>query len=163
MPLTWQSAASNLCRLRSGTQSLRQTSQGAFLGIRAAARFDAKSRRRIHRQHFFDRRVARDSRTCGLRRQQVGNPESHANRGLSNSRATTFASIPCIRESPDTPLAYDPKTGEELVRVDHFAIPRMASVDEIIRYVLFVASNEAAFSTGSEFVADGGFALRPIV
>jgi 3alpha(or 20beta)-hydroxysteroid dehydrogenase len=62
----------------------------------------------------------------------------------------------------DTPLAYDPKTGDELVRVDHFAIPRMASVDEIVRYVLFVASNEAAFSTGSEFVADGGFALGPI-
>ena len=63
----------------------------------------------------------------------------------------------------DTPLAYDPKTGEELVRVDHFAIPRMASVDEIVRYVLFVASIDAAFSTGSEFVADGGFALGPIV
>ena len=62
----------------------------------------------------------------------------------------------------DTPLAYDPKTGDELVPVDRFAIPRMASVDEIVRYVLFVASNEAAFSTGSEFVADGGFALGPI-
>jgi len=63
----------------------------------------------------------------------------------------------------DTPLAYDPKTGEELVPTDHFAVPRMASVDEIVRYVLFVASDEAAFSTGSEFVADGGFALGPIV
>ena len=62
----------------------------------------------------------------------------------------------------DTLLAYDPKTGDELVPVDRFAIPRMASVDEIVRYVLFVASNEAAFSTGSEFVADGGFALGPI-
>ena len=62
----------------------------------------------------------------------------------------------------DTPLAYDQKTGDELVPVDHFAIPRMASVHEIVRYVLFVASNEAAFSTGSEFVADGGFALGPI-
>lgn len=63
----------------------------------------------------------------------------------------------------DTPLAYDPKTGMELVPVDDFAIPRMASVDEIAAYVVFVASDDAAFSTGSEFVADGGFGLGPIV
>jgi 3alpha(or 20beta)-hydroxysteroid dehydrogenase len=63
----------------------------------------------------------------------------------------------------DTPLAYDPKTGMELVPVDDFAIPRMASVDEIAGYVLFVASDDAAFSTGSELVADGGFGLGPIV
>ena len=63
----------------------------------------------------------------------------------------------------DTPLAYDPDTGMELVPVDAFAIPRMASVEEIAAYVLFVASDDAAFSTGSEFVADGGFGLGPIV
>lgn len=62
----------------------------------------------------------------------------------------------------DTPLAYDPATGAELVPVDRFAIPRMASVSEIAAYVLFVASDDAAFSTGSEFVADGGFALGAI-
>lgn len=63
----------------------------------------------------------------------------------------------------DTPLAYDPATGKELVPVGGFAIPRMASVTEISRYVLFVASEDASFSTGSEFVADGGFGLGPIV
>jgi len=62
----------------------------------------------------------------------------------------------------DTPLAYNPETGEELVPVGGFAIPRMASVSEIARYVLFVASDDASFSTGSEFVADGGFGLGPI-
>jgi 3alpha(or 20beta)-hydroxysteroid dehydrogenase len=62
----------------------------------------------------------------------------------------------------DTPLAYDPKTGAELVPTGDFAIPRMASVEEIMNYVLFVASEDASFSTGSEFVADGGFALGPI-
>jgi NAD(P)-dependent dehydrogenase (short-subunit alcohol dehydrogenase family) len=61
----------------------------------------------------------------------------------------------------DTPLAYNPDTGAELVPVDGFAIPRMASA-EIARYVLFVASEEASFSTGSEFVADGGFGVGPI-
>jgi len=62
----------------------------------------------------------------------------------------------------DTPLAYDPKTGAELVPTGDFAIPRMASVEEIMTYILFVASEDASFSTGSEFVADGGFALGPI-
>ena len=62
----------------------------------------------------------------------------------------------------NTPLAFDPETGKELVPVDKFAIPRQADCAEIAKYVLFVASEDAAFSTGSEFVADGGFALGPI-
>ena len=41
------------------------------------------------------------------------------------------------------------------------AIPRMAEPDEITRLVLFVASDEASFSTGSEFIADGGALLGP--
>jgi hypothetical protein len=36
------------------------------------------------------------------------------------------------------------------------AIPRVAEPEEITRLVLFVASDDASFSTGSEFIADGG-------
>ena len=39
------------------------------------------------------------------------------------------------------------------------AIPRIAEPDEITRMVLFVASDDASFSTGSEFIADGGHLL----
>jgi 3alpha(or 20beta)-hydroxysteroid dehydrogenase len=42
------------------------------------------------------------------------------------------------------------------------AVPRMAEPDEITRLVLFVASDEASFSTGSEFIADGGQLLGPV-
>ena len=42
------------------------------------------------------------------------------------------------------------------------AIPRMAEPDEITRLVLFVASDEAGFSTGSEFIAAGGALLGPV-
>jgi hypothetical protein len=60
----------------------------------------------------------------------------------------------------NTPLAYS-KTGEELVPVDNFPIPRQATPEEIAGYVLFVASEDAAFSTGTEFIADGGFLFGP--
>ena len=39
------------------------------------------------------------------------------------------------------------------------AIPRVAEPDEITRLVLFVASEEVSFSTGSEFIVDGGVLL----
>src|SRR5207244_7048483 len=46
--------------------------------------------------------------------------------------------------------------------VSDLAIPRIAEPDEITRLVLFVASDEASFSTGSEFIADGGLLLGPV-
>lgn len=42
------------------------------------------------------------------------------------------------------------------------AIPRIAEPEEITQMVLFVASDEASFSTGSEFIADGGLLLGPV-
>jgi 3alpha(or 20beta)-hydroxysteroid dehydrogenase len=42
-----------------------------------------------------------------------------------------------------------------------FAIPRFAEPEEITRLVLFVASDEAGYSTGNEFIADGGGLLGP--
>jgi 3alpha(or 20beta)-hydroxysteroid dehydrogenase len=78
---------------------------------------------------------------------------------LAHDRIRVNAVHPGIIE---TPLAYDPVSGQALVPVDKFAIPRNASTEEIAKYILFVASEDAAFSTASEFVADGGFALGPI-
>lgn len=88
-------------------------------------------------------------------------------RGLSRTAAMEFArdKIRVNTVHPgivNTPLAYDKETGKELVPVDSFAIPRQASPEEIAEYVLFVASEQAAFSTGCEFVADGGFLLGPL-
>ena len=40
--------------------------------------------------------------------------------------------------------------------------PRIAEPEELTRLVLFVASSEASFSTGSEFIADGGLMLGPV-
>ncbi|HUQ59089.1 SDR family NAD(P)-dependent oxidoreductase [Lentzea sp.] len=60
-----------------------------------------------------------------------------------------------------TPLAYDPD-GNEIVPVGGFAIPRQASPEEIADFVLFAASDQARFATGSELLADGGFLLGPV-
>jgi 3alpha(or 20beta)-hydroxysteroid dehydrogenase len=38
----------------------------------------------------------------------------------------------------------------------HLPIPRWAQPDEIAQLALFLASDESSYSTGSEFVADGG-------
>ena len=42
------------------------------------------------------------------------------------------------------------------------ALSHIAEPDEITQLVLFVASDEASFSTGSEFIADGGHLLGPV-
>jgi 3alpha(or 20beta)-hydroxysteroid dehydrogenase len=46
--------------------------------------------------------------------------------------------------------------------ITDLAIPRIAEPEEITRSVLFVASDEASFSTGSELIADGGQLLGPV-
>src|SRR6266851_8258398 len=46
--------------------------------------------------------------------------------------------------------------------VRDLAIPRIAEPEEITQLVLFVASDAASFSTGSEFIADGGQLLGPL-
>lgn len=38
----------------------------------------------------------------------------------------------------------------------------MSDPEEITRLVLFVASDEASFSTGAEFIADGGQPPGPV-
>jgi NAD(P)H-dependent FMN reductase len=62
-----------------------------------------------------------------------------------------------------TPMVAGPDAaavGAEAVR--DLAIPRIAEPEEITQLVLFVASDEASFSTGSEFIADGGQLLGPV-
>ena len=134
---------------------------GAFLGIRAAA---PSMRRRGGGSIVNISSIAGLHGTPGL---AAYGASKWALRSLTRTAAYELArdKIRVNSVHPgiiDTPLAYHPGTGEELVPVGGFAIPRMASVTEIAGYVTFVASDDAAFSTGSEFVADGGFALGPI-
>ena len=61
-----------------------------------------------------------------------------------------------------TPMTAGPDAAAAVAtEASRLAIARVAEPDEITRLVLFVASDEAGFSTGSEFIADGGVLLGP--
>ena len=45
--------------------------------------------------------------------------------------------------------------------IKHMPIPRFAEPVEISRLVAFLASDEASYTTGAEFVADGGILSGP--
>ncbi|MFC5168968.1 SDR family oxidoreductase [Nonomuraea angiospora] len=87
-------------------------------------------------------------------------------RGLTRAAAKELArdSIRVNAVHPgiiETPLAYDPD-GNPIVPVDNLAVPRNAAPDEIADFILFTASDQARFATGSEVLADGGYMLGAI-
>jgi 3alpha(or 20beta)-hydroxysteroid dehydrogenase len=68
--------------------------------------------------------------------------------------ATPLITEPLAEGVPAIAEAFDPEP---------FAVPRMGEPDEISRALLFLASPDAAFVTGSELVIDGGLLLGPAV
>lgn len=93
-------------------------------------------------------------------------------RGLTQTAATELARdhIRVNAISPgviDTPLITEPLRPGEVPVSDHFsaepfAIQRMGEPTEVSKLLLFLASDDAAFVTGSDYVIDGGMLLGPI-
>ncbi len=89
-------------------------------------------------------------------------------RGLTKTAALELARdnirVNSIHPGPvRTPMVGGPDAADAAAaHLRGLAIPRMAEPEEITRLVLFVASEEASFSTGSEFIADGGDVLGPV-
>jgi len=86
-------------------------------------------------------------------------------RGLTKTAALELARdnirVNSIHPGPvRTPMTAGPDAAAAIAaEARGLAIPRVAEPDEVTRMVLFVASDEASFSTGWEFIVDGGVLL----
>ena len=65
-----------------------------------------------------------------------------------------------------TPFIQEPAAGAtvaiaDLYSPEPFAIPRLGEPSDVTRLLLFLASSDASFITGSEYVIDGGLLLGP--
>lgn len=56
----------------------------------------------------------------------------------------------------NTPMVQDPDGNPPSEYFQHLALPRIGEPEEVARMVRFLASDECGYSTGSEFVIDGG-------
>lgn len=129
--------------IRAVAPSMRRAGRGSILNIGSTAGFDA-----------VPGFVAYATSKWGLR-------------GLTKAAALELARDGIVVNSLhpgviETPMANNRTTGDALVPVSTFPMPRRADVAEISRYALFMTSPEASFSTGSEFVADGGQLLGSV-
>lgn len=77
-------------------------------------------------------------------------------RGLTKSVALDLGPYGVRVNSLHPGIIDTPMTGGRSYLTDHIALKRAADPVEIARMTLFLASDESSFSTGSEFVADGG-------
>lgn len=63
----------------------------------------------------------------------------------------------------NTPMVQDPEGNPPSEYFDQLAIPRIGEPEEVARMVRFLASDECSYSTGSEFVIDGGLTQGMVV
>ena len=128
-------------------------------------------------RHQPDGLVLRDPRgrggTQGVRRGSIINISSDAGlqgyggitgyntskfglRGLTKSAALDLGPYNVRVNTVHPGLIRTPLLGGMEFPQDHVALHRMGEMSEIANLVVFLASDEASFSTGGEFIADGG-------
>jgi 3alpha(or 20beta)-hydroxysteroid dehydrogenase len=129
---------------------------GPFLGIRAAATTLVTS---------GNASIINISSIAGLRGAAGGHAyvaSKFGLRGLTKSVAAELApfGVRCNSVHPgiiDTPMAENLNTGGY-----DYPIGRIARADEVSKLVLFLASDDSSYSTGSEFTVDGGLTMGGI-
>ena len=80
---------------------------------------------------------------------------------------TTAAVAPGLVETPLTDFGLKSTPAERRAVVEQIPVRRIATVDDVVGWYVFLASDAAAYSTGAVFVVDGGLdaqqlSLRPI-
>lgn len=123
---------------------------GAFLGIRAMLPLLRRSN---------SASVINVSSTAGLRGYASAAAyiaSKFAVRGLTKAAAVELAADGIRVNSVHPGLTRTAMADGVDPDRSHIPMTRLGEADEIARLVLFLASNESSFSTGAEFIADGG-------
>jgi 3alpha(or 20beta)-hydroxysteroid dehydrogenase len=89
-------------------------------------------------------------------------------RGMTKVAALELASFgvrvnsvhPGIIETPMLRQLRDAVGGDEAAVTGRIPVGRIAEADEVARLVLYLASDDSAYSTGAEFVVDGGMTAQ---
>ena len=123
---------------------------GTFLGMRVAVEPMTAAGGRLDHQRVVDRGPARRADGAPLRRVQVGGarPGQVGGIGVGAVNIRVNSIHPGFIRTPMT--AHLP---EDMVTIP---LGRPGEVREVATFVLFLASDESSYATGSEFVMDGG-------
>jgi len=123
---------------------------GSFYGIRAAAAaLKASGRGSIIN-------ISSDAGLQGYGGITGYNASKFGLRGLTKSAALDLGPYNVRVNTVHPGLIRTPLLGGMEFPQDHVALHRMGEMSEIANLVVFLASDEASFSTGAEFIADGG-------
>ncbi|MEN8599903.1 SDR family oxidoreductase [Microbacterium rhizosphaerae] len=123
---------------------------GSFYGIRAAA----AALRASGSASIIN--VSSEAGLQGYERISGYNASKFGLRGLTKSAALDLGRHNIRVNTVHPGMTRTPLLEGREFPQDHVALHRVGEMDEVARLVLFLASDESSFSTGSEFVADGG-------
>lgn len=129
---------------------IRINLSGAFYGIKAAIPELKKS---------GNASIVNISSIAGLQGLEAApgyNASKFGMRGLTKNAALDLARYGIRSNSVHPGTIRTPMTEKFVLPQSHVALHRLGEAIEIANLVLFLASDESTFSTGSEFVADGG-------
>lgn len=123
---------------------------GAFYGMRAAV----EALKTSGRGSIIN--ISSDAGLQGYPKITGYTASKFALRGLTKSAALDLGRYNVRVNTVHPGLIRTPMVAGADFPQDHVALRRMGEMDELARLVLFLASDESSFSTGAEFVADGG-------
>jgi len=123
---------------------------GSFYGIRAAAAALIES------GHGSVINISSDAGLQGYENITGYNASKFGLRGLTKSAALDLGKYNVRVNTVHPGLIRTPLLAGMSFPQDHVALHRMGEMAEIGKLVVFLASDESSFSTGSEFIADGG-------
>jgi 3alpha(or 20beta)-hydroxysteroid dehydrogenase len=126
------------------TPSMRRAGGGAIVNISSVGGFMASAGHSAYAASKWGVRALTKAAALELGRDNIRVNSVHP--GTTNT---------AMHASAASPVAGRPKP--DLYR--QLAVPRVAEPEDVTRMVLFVASEDASYSTGSEFIVDGGFLI----